>query len=460
MRELLEVLGARKRAGLDVDALNEVAQQAERDPVGVGRRLAALSSSEVDLDDAAAGALGARRGKLLAKAGTDPKAVADELRREREASHRGVALPPDFSFPGYSPGLLPIDVRSVQFQEHEDWLGYAVLGGLPYHLNLMRLRRTVGPHNADAHSFPLRREPSPGEPVTVALFGDFGNGLYMPRYIARHMRRQRPDLAVHLGDVYYGGTDQEFEDYLFEPLAPMHSSTELYVLAGNHDLYSGDENFRAYLQKKMASAPGVQRQTSESFRIVGERYQIIGLDTQFGRDGRVTPEQVQLARRWLKEGRPGRTNILLTSAHGWSVTAKKKKDPKAHLSKLAAKDLAPLWADDLVDLWFWGNVHHGALYAPSATAPYVASCVGHSGFPYYRVDTPVDAPFQTRWVETEGRFGPLDLRRDVGNNGWCLLRLHHDGTVGLEYRDWMDRVRHVDAVRRTPTGMKFVPVPG
>jgi hypothetical protein len=149
-------------------------------------------------------------------------------------------------------------------------------------------------------------------------------------------------------------------------------------------------------------------------------------------------------------------NILLTSEHGWDFGSGRTTD-------LLKDDLRGIADAGLVDLWFWGNVHHAALYAPSQQGPFVASCIGHAGYPYYTLD-PAKAPKSAapvRWAEYEHRFsghkaaGGGALREDVGNNGWCKLRLLHDGTAELVYIDWRGRERHRAKVARTPQGVSL-----
>ncbi len=43
----------------------------------------------------------------------------------------------------------------------------------------------------------------------IALFGDWGTGGEPARRILEQMRQQQPDVVVHLGDIYYSGTDSE-----------------------------------------------------------------------------------------------------------------------------------------------------------------------------------------------------------------------------------------------------------
>src|SRR5205823_4779106 len=45
----------------------------------------------------------------------------------------------------------------------------------------------------------------------IALMSDFGCGLYHSRAIAQQLAAQRYPYVFHLGDVYYGGSQAEFD---------------------------------------------------------------------------------------------------------------------------------------------------------------------------------------------------------------------------------------------------------
>ncbi|MES2638153.1 MAG: neutral/alkaline non-lysosomal ceramidase N-terminal domain-containing protein [Myxococcota bacterium] len=443
--------------------LGELHRRLAVDPAGLGRQLHATVDAVTVLDDDAAAAFAVQMvgeidaafaAPVLAIAAVEAeRAPADEDTRGLFDKRHVPALPANFDFDGYDPLAIPIDPAETRFQTKEDTLAYLVLTGAGFHTGVLKLDPERHAHDFDSRfTYPLR-SPKPGEPVDIGLFGDFANGLAHSRYVARQLVGL--PYAIHLGDVYYSGRQEEFDAYLAGPLAPLLPDTELFLLAGNHEMYSRGLTFHRYLDQKRARFPDVQKQEGASFRLLGDKFQIIGLDTEWWKHGRVRPEMVERLAGWLREGRPDRMNILLTSEHGYDYGS-------PGVSTLLSRDLKDVLAAGLVDLWFWGNVHHAALYRPGEYGPFAASCVGHAGYPYYTLD-PDDqdrcaAPLE--WAEFKSRFYGFDdtdgapLRPDVGNNGWCKLRLHDDGHAELVYTDWRKVERHVAHVTRTPGGVK------
>jgi hypothetical protein len=422
--------GAQPLTGAQLDELRDLLAS---DPVGIARGL----SRVVDLDttaDAEAVRLTEQLIAELHRAYDDPGAVADEL---EAAFSKRVELPPDFTFPGYNPTEIPIEPGLTKFETRADMLGYAVLSGAWFHIGTLELapwRR----HDevASRFTYPVRpgEEPTPDKPLDVVLFADFGNGLYPARYMAKQFADLAAPYAIHLGDVYYAGTRLEVDEHLWQPLWPTFDKTEVFSVVGNHEMYSRGAPWLAFTDEKRRQFPARQRQQGPYFRIVTERFQIVALDTEWAGHGRLDPSQREIGRQWLREGRNDRTTILLTSnhPHTWGSTKK----------SALYDDIKPLLDEGLVDLWFWGNVHHGALYEPTPELPFVGSCLGHGGYPYYTIAAGKPSVAPLRWAETAHRFDPWPIRRDVGNNGFCRMRLRHDGTLDLEYVDWMGRVRH------------------
>ena len=55
---------------------------------------------------------------------------------------------------------------------------------------------------------------------------------------------QRPDVVIHLGDVYYSGTKDEMRDHFLDIVREyLPAETQVFNLAGNHDLYAGGEGY-------------------------------------------------------------------------------------------------------------------------------------------------------------------------------------------------------------------------
>ena len=100
--------------------------------------------------------------------------------------------------------------------------------------------------------------------------------------VADAIRAHSPDVAIHLGDVYYSGTKDEFRDYFLGPRCwPRGTLGETrggargtYALNGNHEMYSGGAG---YFRRAL---PAFGQETSY-FCLENAHWRIIGLDTGY-----------------------------------------------------------------------------------------------------------------------------------------------------------------------------------
>jgi predicted phosphodiesterase len=391
----------------------------------------------------------------------DARRILDELRQDLEqpgaaesdleglfSRDEPVPPPPGFTFDLYDPASIPINANRRDFQDN-DYTGYILSGGVNaalFHAGVLPLgafRR----HEDYASLFTYDLGINPGQDLKVALFADFANGYYTARYIAKRFEKNRYPYAIHLGDVYYAGRENEVKSYLEEPMRPVLPTTELFLLSGNHEMYSKGVHWLAYLDRKRH--PERQRQEGTYFRLLRDKFQIIGIDTEwFGHLHFKEPWLKLWLQNALQEGRrQGRMNILLSSNEPYSYG-------KSETTQLHS-ELADVLDQNLVDLWFWGNTHYCALFTRNQKFPFVGSCIGHGGYPYFRFQAGSSLPVPTRFLEDGSRFGGgawPDPRPDVGNNGFCELTLRSDGKVQLTYIDWIGRTRHQAVLARGAGG--------
>jgi hypothetical protein len=358
-------------------------------------------------------------------------------------------LPPAFDFPGKT-SEIPIDPGNYRFETERDALGWAI------HAGPLWLKSRYRPEKVDfrwAEDFPAPHfvygMPEDERPITIALMSDFGTGLYHSRYIARQVGAARPDYVFHLGDVYYAGKAAEFAERFTPVLAPLLATARVFVLNANHEMLSGGRYYFEYLDQKRRTPGVLQEQEGSYFCICSERFQIIGIDTAYHMDSRHEERRLQeWLRARLEEGKEAhRTNILLSPNEPYELG-------KPGLKPLYAVDLGEFAARGLIDLWFWGNTHYGALFERSAATPFIGSCIGHGGYPYSRTRDAdrQGTPTAVRFLETGARFPAwTEVRQDRGNNGFVLMTLHPDGEIQLDYIDWTRTLRH----RAT-----LAPVPG
>jgi 3',5'-cyclic AMP phosphodiesterase CpdA len=368
-------------------------------------------------------------------------------------ARRATQPPPEgFSFDLYDAAKIPINPDRRDFQD-DDWLGYGLGGGVNgalFHANLLPLG-PIRRHEEHESGFTYELGPRDGKDLKIALLADFANGYYHARYIARRLAHSKYPYAIHLGDVYYAGTDREVRAYLEEPLREVLTDTELFLLSGNHEMYARGRPWLAYLDRKRQLER--QRQEGTYFRLLRDGFQILGIDTEwFGHVRYQEPRlKLWLTNALLEGRREGRTNILLSSNEPYCYGKKETTN--------LYRDLKDVIDAGLIDLWFWGNTHYGALFKRSERFPFIGSCIGHGGYPYKRIEAGSPEPVATRFLEDGTRFGGgawKDPRPDMGNNGFCEMILKADGTIQLVYLDWMGRKRHEAALARGADGCDFV----
>jgi hypothetical protein len=267
----------------------------------------------------------------------------------------------------------------------------------------------------------------------VALFADWGTGYYHSAAIARQLMKARYPYAFHLGDVYYGGKQAEFDDRWTDLLAPVVEHTRLFGLAENHELYSKGTAYLRYFDRLRAA--GQTDQEGSYFCVRFAKHQIIGIDVNWnGRQAFLDQRSRDWLAAQLRDGE-GLTTILLSGSA-----------PYHYGSEGRRSLLGNLWdfvEDGQVHAWFWGDDHYCALFSrDQTTAPFIGSCIGHGGYPGDK-QAP-NRPSWTRpiWVETGARFPKwTKLRQDRGNAGWVEMNLRNDGGIELTYIDWLGAKR-------------------
>jgi hypothetical protein len=433
-------LGAADLPVLDLAGLEALIQLYRAQPEEVLARARLAFDRHLTADDLAR-VLESTRAALLA-----PPGVCAHLEVARGLGTSD-PLPDTFSFEGMDLAEIPIDPGNIKFEERADWWGWVVNTGQFLFGYPAGAPEGFRFHDQSPSGFvyPLCGQAA-GAELQVALFSDFGTGLYHSRYIAKQLRTRAFPYAIHLGDVYYAGRQEEFENYFISLLDPMLGATRLFTMNGNHEMFSRGVPFFRYIDARRASP--LQEQEGSYFCLRGETAQIVAIDTDyFGYRGLREPCLVAWLKEQLEYGRRhGLTNILLTGDEPYEYGSLK-------LTPLLS-DLGPLVQEGrLVDLWFWGNTHYCALFGAADTLPFIGSCIGHGGYPFGRQSLGRPSPAPVIFLETGARFPEwTNVRQDRGNNGYCVLTFQPDGGIGLRYVDWMARDRCLVSLTRAEDG--------
>ena len=233
---------------------------------------------------------------------------------------------------------------------------------------------------AKRRAFPDR----PADPYTVAndariyLLADWGSGVARAKKIADRIKTmlgqtRREQHVIHLGDVYYSGWPEEYDEHFLAHWPVQSGEEERYsswCLNGNHDMYSGGHGYFDHLLKDKR----FRRQRSGGhfpasyFSLETDHWQVLGLDSAW-EDGGLAGSQLEWVRRRQRE-QPEKNLLLLTHHQPFSAFGD------------GYESLLPLLAQNRVRAWFWGHEHRFALYKPRPDLPY-GRLIGHSGVPVW-----------------------------------------------------------------------------
>jgi predicted phosphodiesterase len=236
-----------------------------------------------------------------------------------------------------------------------------------------------------------------GENARVALIGDWGTGDNAAKLLLRQIAQKKPDAVIHLGDVYYSGTQHEFQNYFYNIWQPMFgiqkanwgdklgkpTKPPTFTLAGNHDMYAGGQPY--YTTIDMLGQP------SSYFCLRNENWQFIALDTGKNDANPVSQLGTFLEDQevvWLKDkiASAGKRKTVLLSHHQLFSAYD---DIGSKGNRVNAKLLEQLGGVlNQVTVWFWGHEHNLVIYEKHLGV--LGRCIGHGAFPV-DVDLPMTA---------------------------------------------------------------------
>jgi hypothetical protein len=215
----------------------------------------------------------------------------------------------------------------------------------------------------------------------VAIVGDWGTALYGAPKIAASIMAQKPfDLLLHLGDVYYSGTEEE-EKERFVDVWPFAAGAKSRTVNSNHEMYSGGFGFF----KVALPAFG---QSASYFALENPHWLLVGLDTAYV-DHDMDTEQVawlNLVIRGVQEKNSGKPKKLALFSHQQPYSRLDSQGPKL---QQALKHLLDSLA---IHAWYWGHEHQCVIYDQHPQWGLFGRCLGHGGIPEPRKKEVKEAP--------------------------------------------------------------------
>jgi len=272
----------------------------------------------------------------------------------------------------------------------------------------------------------------------IAIFGDWGTGDDAARGVLKRIAAKDPDVVIHLGDVYYSGTEHEYQRYFYPiwrdvlglpkvpwggkaPDPPARPAT--YTLSGNHDMYAGGAPYYTVLD--MIGQP------ASYFCLRNSKWQFIALDTGLhDADPTAAGKNVTFLEptevEWLNHKMStagGRKTVLLSHHQLYTAFEKEKIGDSFTNEKLLGQTTGIL---PQVAAWFWGHEHNLVIFDKFQGV--LGRCIGHGAFPVGRDEMgPASPDIKIKDVKLE-----LDKNGGLFQHGYCMIQLK-GGSAAVTY---------------------------
>jgi len=300
--------------------------------------------------------------------------------------------------------------------------------------------------------------------IKIAIIGDWGTGNfeasqgYDPAsWVLQAVKNLKPDYVIHLGDVYYAGTElryppgEEAENFL--DLWPNSFNGKSFTLNSNHEMYGGAQGYFniALNRNDTAASPFCTQNGFSYFALEFGNWVLVGFDAAYNDTSALymqggigteatLPNDPQLA--FLKDVARQYANkqiILFSHQTGMSTDGTTINDATSGeplfplLSQLQATGLTP-------DYWYWGHIHLGIAYGDQSAVTTTtdgktkARCIGHSAIP-------IGAPWG---LNVDGNV--IDFIADTPIpetalvlNGLAMITLTTDGGITEQFFDGVEQ---------------------
>ncbi len=288
---------------------------------------------------------------------------------------------------------------------------------------------------------PYRRWESPDDFVLenlpavcrIGIIGDWGTGDASAVALLREVASLKPDLVIHLGDIYYSCTASEAERFYELCTGILPPSCRLFTLCGNHDMYAGGAPYYALLTRI--------NQPASFFCLRNDNWQILALDTGYND---FDPEHVDDSATWVQDfdDADDPYSELVWHGHKMRTAARRRTILMSHHQPFTRN--APIagqavnlklmhqfanWLPQIA-LWLWGHEHNQVLYTPFKGVM-KGRCVGASAIPTAYPPDLYEIAKPLRGLPADQLPGILDARLAVDkktglyNLGFALLSLQN-----------------------------------
>lgn len=258
----------------------------------------------------------------------------------------------------------------------------------------------------------------------IAFVGDWGTGQDIAQNVLQQVARKNPNVVIHMGDVYYSGTDFEMQTYFYNIWSKILdlSKVATYTLSGNHDMFCGGVPYYKLLDQL--------GQPSSYFCLRNDDWQFVAMDTGLHDSDPVCAKPTYLETTevaWVadKVQNAGGRRTMFLSHH--QLFAAFESICGQSVNPQLNQQLSSLFPS--VDMWLWGHEHNLVVYEKYLGV--LARCIGHGAFPIGVTEIPATPPFPAvpRAAVTLGNDGAFY------HHGYVIMDLNGRSATLSYYQD-------------------------
>lgn len=265
----------------------------------------------------------------------------------------------------------------------------------------------------------------------IALFGDWGTGTQEAIDLLTQIKGFSPDILMHLGDVYYSGTQDEIQERFLDVCTSVFGSSmpTRFSLSGNHDMYSGGAGYY-WLVDQLG-------QKASYFAIQNQDWLFIAMDTGLHD---FNPLQGGSTATFLQSTEADWVNSLVANRGNKKVVFLSHHPLFSAYDPIGSSSLNSILLSQLqaslpnVTAWFWGHEHRLGVYDAFQQVKR-ARCLGHAAVPVFATgsgDPPKLAGVPVHLENGE----PLDMgvADGVFRHGFAIMTLNGPAAKVSYYR--------------------------
>ncbi len=295
----------------------------------------------------------------------------------------------------------------------------------------------------------------------IVILGDFGTGLNdATTMLIAIMQQIKPDFIIHLGDIYYAGTEDECESYVEtfdKAFAAAGKKIPVFSIPGNHEYYAGGWGFYKSvitMNQKNGFSNYNQQSSYFSLQTQDKNWQFLGMDTGYNSIHNFNiahPSQLGISYSpWLTfneaawhqnklENFDGKSILLshhqlfssdslINNSEGVYYKTGTNKSKLEYLNGNLLAVFQPYFRK--VAAWFWGHEHTLNIFKENQLNLAKARLIGNSGYEEWAGEDPykpTNSPYQDLTPAVEVGTTSVEWKNsnyDFLNHGFACIQLN------------------------------------